>query len=329
MKRLIQLAAVLCLWFAQTGCEDPAEAMEPMIVTPVPDGVALNEKFLAQQEQRMQTFTVNGVTGGEVTLASGTIVSFPEYSFRGKNGALIEGDVSIELIELYRRKDMLFTGRPTNGRQADGSLATLVSGGQFYVNARKDDVELTLAKSYTLIVPVSLSGGADADMKMFNGIKVCEEEVCNLAWEEAERGLEIGKWQTATSVYAAYYAFQSKFGWTNIDKWYSDPRPKTTLHVDLPDEYNNTNCAVYLSYDGEPRALAQFDKYDKTTGLFTEHYGLIPVGLKVHFLVVSVVDEEWHYAIVPATIGENHVQVIDKLEPVTETALEDLLEDLP
>ena len=289
----------------------------------------MNNKFPTHREDRIQTATVDGVMGGEFTTASGTIVKFYEHSFRNPAGALVEGEVTLEVIEIYRRKDMLFTGRPTNGKRYDGSLSTLISGGQFYVNARKGDTELTLAKGYAIIVPVSLSGGEDTDMKMFNGIKVCEGDVCNLAWEEADRGLEIGKWQTAGGVFTAYYAIQSKFGWTNIDKWYNDPRPKTTLYVDLPDGYDNTNCAVYLSYDGEARALAQFDRFDETTQLFTEHYGLIPIGLEVHFIVVSVVEDQWHYAIAASTIGEGHVQLIEELTATTEEELENMIEELP
>jgi hypothetical protein len=130
-------------------------------------------------------------------------------------------------------------------------------------------------------------------------------------------------------VFTAYYTFQNKFGWTNIDKWFNDPRPKTTIFVDLPEGYDDSNCAIYLSYDGEPRALAQFDRYDEATGLFTEHYGLIPVGLKVHFIVVSIVEDQWHYAVAAATIGEDHVEVIEELGPTTEAGLEELIDSLP
>ena len=56
-----------------------------------------------------------------------------------------------------------------------------------------------------------------------------------------------------------YGTFISNFGWTNIDRWYNDPRPKTTLFVDLPEGFDNTNCNVYVSYDGEPTALALLD----------------------------------------------------------------------
>jgi hypothetical protein len=86
---------------------------------------------------------------------------------------------------------------------------------------------------------------------------------------------------------------------------------------------------VYLAYDGEPTALASFDMYDKDKKLFTEHYGLIPIGLKVHFIFVSIIEDEIHYAIQPATITENHTEVIGEVESITEADLIKLIDDLP
>jgi hypothetical protein len=128
---------------------------------------------------------------------------------------------------------------------------------------------------------------------------------------------------------STYNIFRNQFGWTNIDRWYSDPRPKTTLFVDVPEGYDNTNCSVYLSYDGEPTALASFDRYDSTTALFTEHYGQIPIGLEVHFIMVSVINDQWYYAIRPATIGANHVETFTELQPITEVALITMIDALP
>jgi hypothetical protein len=123
--------------------------------------------------------------------------------------------------------------------KADGSIATLVSGGQFYVNATLKGEQLIPVNGYSLIIPVNNTGGADNDMKLFQGQEVCAGDDCKIVWEEMDRGVEVAKWQDTGGVYSVYYAFQSKFGWTNIDKWYNDPREKTTIYVDLPNEYNN------------------------------------------------------------------------------------------
>lgn len=84
-----------------------------------------------------------------------------------------------------------------------------------------------------------------------------------------------------------------------------------------------------MIYDGEPTALARFDKFDRETGLFTEHYGLVPIGLNVHFILVNMIEDELHYAIQPATITANHVEVFSKVESITEEELVQRIHDLP
>ena len=121
-----------------------------------------------------------------------------------------------------------------------------------------------------------------------------------------------------------YWMTLGNFGWSNIDRWYSDPREKTTIHVDVPDGWDNENCSVYLSYDGEPAALARFDTWEESTELFTEHYGLIPIGLEVHVIFVTESEGDWSYAIQGTTIVEDHLTTFATSEDFVETDAEGL-----
>ena len=75
--------------------------------------------------------------------------------------------------------------------------------------------------------------------------------------------------------------------------------------------------------------LASFDTYDNDKKLFTEHYGLIPIGLKVHFIFVSIIEDEIHYALQSATIAENHIETINDVKAITQEELVDLVDALP
>ena len=86
---------------------------------------------------------------------------------------------------------------------------------------------------------------------------------------------------------------------------------------------------MYLSYDGESNALASMDVWSETQEMFTEHYGLIPVGLEVHIIMVAEIDGQLHYAIQGTTIVDDHVEVISSLSPTTQAALESLINGLP
>lgn len=329
MRVFIKLVLCGFILVSTSGCDDEKDAKAPVKI----DGEAMLENFSAHMDELTQEFAINAASGGMITGDQGTTVMFYPNAFLNQNGTPVTGEVKIDLVEIFKKSDMLLSRRPTNGKKPDGSISTLISGGEFFVNATQNGNQLKLANGFYLTAPVENTGEADHEMFLFDGVETCEGDDCKLEWKQQEQGgVEVVKRDAqggASGTSTVYMAFQSKFGWTNIDKWYSDPRPKTTIFVDVPEGYDNTNCAVYLSYDGEPTALASFDVYNEGTGLFTEHYGLIPIGLQVHFIFVSVVDGQWNYAIQSATIAANHVEVISNVQPVTEAQLEDLIDDLP
>jgi len=318
------IAGFFCL--SIISCDDE----EPKLQAPKPDKDALKEFFNSGVSDRTQLFTLNAGTGGHINGSQGTVIKFGGSAFKTLGGEIVTGTVNVELVEIYKRSTMLLTKRPTNGKNDNGSIDMLVSGGEFYVNATQNGVQLKPASGYTIVAPTSNTGEIDQDMRLFDGIETCVGDDCDVTWQENnDRGVEVGEFQTTGGFKTAYYVFQSYFGWTNIDRWYNDPRQKTTIHVDVPEGFDNSNCAVFIVYDGEPAALGRFDKYDQQKGMFTEHYGLIPVGLKVHIILISIIDGSVHYAIQTTTITENHVEKIDAVESITEEELIDLIDELP
>lgn len=241
------------------------------------------------------------------------------------NDTPLEGEIEIKYIELFDKSSLLKSRIATMGKHEDGSLEMLVSGGAFYINVYQngDPVDLTNFCNYTIIVPTSLTGGVDYDMSLWYG---SFDENSNLIWEPAEVGEQGGGIEMLND---AYYVYASQFGWTNIDRFYNDPREKTTLRVKAPNGYNLSNCAIFLSYDGEDNGLARLDFFEN--GLFTEHYGQIPIGLECHVIFVSRFNNDWVYAIKPVTIAENEVIEIEseELTTITEQQLTGLINGLP
>jgi hypothetical protein len=308
-----------------TACDDDAE--KPHIL---PDGAALDAYIETNIEDQKQGFTLDAAAGGNITGSKGTVLRFSPNAFLTLSNEAVTGMIDIKLIEVYSRTNMLLTDKPTTGKLDNGDHATLISGGEFYVNATQNGNQLKLVSGYQIIAPTENTGGVQEGMKVFTGVEECVDDDCNNVWVEVkDRGMEVGQFQGTGGSFSAYFCFQQKFGWTNIDKWYSDPRPKTTIFVDAPQGFDNTNCAIFLSYDDEPTSLARFDTYDHETGLFSEHYGLIPIGLKVHFILVSIVDDKIHYAIQGAEITENHVEVIGEVKAITQEELIELIGNLP
>jgi hypothetical protein len=320
---VVILAHLAALFLA--ACEEKTET--PVII---PDGPALEAFIDSNIEEQTQSFTIDASTGGNIKGSGGTIFQFSSNAFKTLAGDAVTGMIDIEVIEVYSRTNMLLTEKPTTGKLDNGDHAMLISGGEFYVNATQNGDQLKAVAGYYIIAPTGNTGGKQEDMKVFTGVEECIDDECNNLWvEEKDQGMEVGQFQDGGGVFEAYFCYQTKFGWTNIDKWYNDPRPKTTIFVDAPEGFDNTNCVIFLSYDEEPTALARFDTYDQETGLFSEHYGLIPIGLKVHFILVSIANDEIHYAIQGAEITENHVEAIGEIKSVTEEELITMIGNLP
>ena len=129
----------------------------------------------------------------------------------------------------------------------------------------------------------------------------------------------------------AYYAFVGNFGWTNVDCFYNDLRPKTTILVSVPEGYDNLNSAVYLHYDGNGNALAKLDTYDNVTELFSEHYGQIPIGLNCHIIFATEENGKPRYAIKQVTISEGAVYnfTLSETTVVTQAQLTAAINALP
>ncbi|WP_084549464.1 hypothetical protein [Aquimarina spongiae] len=310
------------------GCKNDDNEI---LIQEILDGEELAQSIKDQREQAKQTTILNADTGGEVYGAEGTILYFGPNSFLDQNGDPVTGSVSIELIEIYDKAKMLLTKMPTNGKRPNGDVETLVSGGEFYVNATQDGSPLELANGFQLLAPTDQ---VDNEMVLFSAQdNDCDDTDldCDVVWEEDDQGdLEIVQREGPNGMGVTFYlGIADHFGWTNIDRWFSDPRPKTVLSVDPPEGYDNTNSNVYISYDGEPGTLALLDIYDPDTGLFSEHYGLIPIGLEIHIIFVSVQDGQYVYAIQSATVEEDHVEVIGTTSTATEAELVAIINALP
>lgn len=305
---------------------------------PQPDGDALAERFYNNRVDVLQEFTLDASTGGVITGSQGTQVTFAPNSF-GINGTPVTGNVKVQLIEIYDKASMVLKNRSTLGEKANGDKEALKSAGQFFINAQQanNDLELLVMAEVTS-KPVDFAD-LDGGMKIFRAGGLdndCDGIDATCDWVEADEDgdgqtddAKIRDGQGADGEFATYNYDIGDFGWTNLDRWYNFVGAKTELFIDVPNEFNQDNCAVYLSYDGEPTALARMDVYNTELEMFTEHYGLIPVGMEVHIIMVAEIDGQLHYAIQGTTIVEDHIEVITSLSPISQPALEALINGLP
>lgn len=269
---------------------------------------ALNEAALDSQ-----TFTFNAEDGATTfTTAKGVQLTINGNCLT-ENGNPVTGQVVVEYSEVFDPGSMLVSDTPTMGELPNGDMALLISGGEFYINATRNGQQLDITCAMQLIIPANLTGGADNGMTLWDG-RIDEDG--NLEWAEQDEnpngaGGVFVEQGTAGTVYYAYF---NSFGWTNVDRFYSDPRPKTTILAEAPSGYNFDNSAIYLHYDGEGSALAKLDTFNPTTNQFSEHYGQIPIGLECHVIFVTEDNGQWRYAIKSVTVAANDVYVFTLAE---------------
>lgn len=323
-KQMIGALLVAALVF--TSCEN--EDRDDLIIP------ATAAEFNSIKDQALENITQNfqfNADDGVVTLTSANGV---EININGscllKNGNAVTGNVDLEFVEIFDKGSMLVTNKPTMGIMPSGDKALLITGGEFFIEATQNGVVLQTTCNFDLIIPGALTGGVDTDMILWKGIIDANGD---LAWDEvinlpATTGLAGGR---VFGEGNSYYAFLSDFGWSNVDRFYSDPRPKTTILAGVPAGYDNKNCSLFLSYDGEDAGLANLDTFDSVTGLFSEHYGQIPIGLECHVIFVSEENNNWKYAIKPVTIVENGIITFtnSEMSVATEAQLKTLVNNLP
>ncbi len=246
------------------------------------------------------------------------------------NGNPVTGEVDIEYAEVFDPGTMLVTNKTTMGALPGGGFGLIISGGEFYINATQNGQQLDLGCNMNLKIPANLTGGIDNEMVLWTG-EIDEDG--NLKWNEIGPDAEgqQGVFGEGQGEGAAYYAFFNSFGWTNVDRFYSDPRPKTTILADVPVGYNFGNSAIYLHYDGEGSSLAKLDSFDNVSQLFTEHYGQIPIGLECHVIFATEDSGQWRYAVKAVTVQANDVYTFTLAETTlgSEAALVSVINALP
>ncbi|WP_299116151.1 hypothetical protein [uncultured Winogradskyella sp.] len=259
----------------------------------------LKENAREALKQDFQLTVEDGIT--TLTTASGVSVSINGACLT-LNGNAVTGAVDVELTEIFDKANMLKTNRNTMGTLPNGDKAMLLTGGEFLIEAFQNGIALETNCPIELQIPSNLTGGDDPAMELWTG-RIDEND--NLTWDEMEGGPQ-GMGGEVFAEGGQYYAFFNDFGWSNVDRFYNDPRPKTTILVAPPAGYDNTNSSVFISYDGEDTGLANLDTYDTGSGLFSEHYGQIPVGLECHIIFASPNETGgWLYHIQAVTIAAN------------------------
>lgn len=107
-----------------------------------------------------------------------------------------------------------------------------------------------------------------------------------------------------------YECYSDSIDWINVDVFFEIPKEyRTSVCVDLPAEFTNTNTKVFMVFD-DYKSIT-FMPGDSAQMLFCEHYGSTPIGFKVTFVVISEMGEDnYYFAAKSTTITSNLIETI-------------------
>lgn len=110
-----------------------------------------------------QVFEIKGEADTVIETTNGIVVSIPAGAFYNKRGEEVKDNIEIEIKEALSPVDIMEAGLSTT---SDGKL--LETGGMFYVNARQNGENLTVAKNKGLYVNIP-TNNIKKDMMLFEG----------------------------------------------------------------------------------------------------------------------------------------------------------------
>lgn len=324
--RTIILGVLFTVVLVSCNKDKNEDEFETLKATPQ-EFTALMEKAL---EKRKQQFNLAPTDEMKTFISEkGVQITFNKSRIT-QNENPVTGEVSIDYVEIFAKGDMIVTNKPTMGHLPDGKKALLLSGGEFFIEAKHNGEKVDKKTAINLVVPTNLTQSSSENMILWEG---AIDEKGDVTWDKKldEEDNEVIVPVKAIEDRGDYYPYFDGFGWTNVDMFYSDPRPKTTIWATVPEGYSSKNSAVFLSYDGQASALAKLDTYDTSTKRFSEHYGQIPIGLKCHAIFTTADGDNWKYAIKSVTITDGGVINFTEADTKTgtETQLVQEMNELP
>lgn len=309
---------------AFTACKKK-ETTEDPVVQPVPQpgssaSLADLKNYLATNlANATQTFTMDEDAGQTITGAQGTMITFSANSFVTQSGAAVTGNVDVELVEIYNKTDMILMNAATMGRQWDNTMKPLISGGEYKITVKQNGQLLDLAPGmgYSAQVP-AMGGAVDPNMSLFYGEG--ENDPDTLVWNPADSAQIGGQG-------SQYNFWSDSINWVNCDYFYNNPGAQTVVQATPPSGFNNTNMLLFVSFDGLNTIC---NLYGFSGGNFTTapNYTL-PIGQQVNFVAIAMINGSPQVTIVPATIANNHVEVLPNLTQMTSAQLSTALNALP
>jgi len=282
--------------------------------------------------EKTQIFTINANKDTSIIGQKGTIVTVHGDCLTNELGEKIQGTVQLELIELYSKKDMILSNKPTI---SDGKL--LESNGEIYLNATAGGKKITIDCADGIMV--QLASPYIYDMEMWLGAL---DKNGNINWQKdslvapVEQFVEqewnydgdnIGDnmkfYPNYETTVNNFFFTTEKFGWINCDRFYQNEEEKADMYVQLrnpfPKEYQTY---LYVVFPGINSVLPIYSADGETFALTG-----LPANMDVKIVCVSATENKLFFTM-KETIVKQGLKEMVELQPMAKAEIEKMLENL-
>ncbi len=238
---------------------------------------------------QVQSITL-GTSPVSVTFAKGTALTFAPGSLLDAGGAPYSGPVQVSVREVVSKSDMILSNV-----LAVSGVAPLVSGGMFNLDVKTPaGAALNVNPAQGVAVAVPLRAEANPKMQLFvparcdaaTGAVNCPVPVTPAAGDSSVNWAPVaGQFGVNTSTNPGAYVF-SVFnkGWINCDFFYSDPRPKTTIHIGFT-PVNDANTIMFLVPQGINTVIALYTQDGANAR--KSYQNSLPIGMTTELVAIT------------------------------------------
>jgi hypothetical protein len=316
------LAAMVVAGSLFTGCKHKKQDNISPATTNNPSS-SLKE-FFANNGAKKQVFKVNiDNSNATITGDKGTTVTIPQGAFRTAGGQAATGEISVQLVEIFDKADMVLSDRPTT---SNGQL--LVSGGEIYIGATADGEQLQLNDNTSIRITLP-ADTVQSGMTLFTGSVDSSQfnwtVMPNVVQSQSGGSVYDSTWAKDTVPYFYYnpseYIFTvTTLGWINCDRFYNAPST-TTINIvcnGVVDPYNY-NTRAYLIFK-DINSISQL--WSSGQGIYQS--SLVPEGEKVTMMIFSLKEGKEYVAIKDVTVTSN-LQITVDLQEASEQDIKSLI----
>ncbi|OJW79402.1 MAG: hypothetical protein BGO69_19640 [Bacteroidetes bacterium 46-16] len=273
--------------------------------------------FVKKYGPKTQTFILNtGSLPQAITLTGGTKITIPAGITL--NGQIVTGNITVSVIEVLKRSDVILGGTNTN----TGSGDLLTSKGFVYIDIKSNGISVDdpLPSPMTIVMP-----GTNGDNTFLWQGDTNVNGTQQMGWNILQ----------GRTVKATQQGFEFDFGnlgWINCDVFYAIDSPKTTMHVSLPD--NPGELANYLGGSGNTfvflcvqGSLVAAQLYTPDGNGVKSYDNTIPVGVNAQLLAFCIKDGHYYLAEKEITTVNNDTEVLNFTE-TTDDAIQQAIDAL-